>query len=316
MANVPVPVQHDMVMQNQTTGAVDFLEFNGTQLVGSFMKDYGLSGWKIVASGDFNGDGNMDLVAQRQGLFGELDFLFLDAHANLIGSWNDNGFHVDMRPGPGFLVAVVSPVVGAGFFGSVPGQVGPSIVFQHNNGVLDFQGYDAGHGKFVADNFVANTIGIPHTVGVISSSTAASLPAFAGIGSPTNDNIVLQLANGSIDVIGFSGTVADGSLTMSSSFLLPGTVGSPTLFALNQDFSTLGTDSNVFATIDGAHRETVEMVAQTSGRQPDLLMFNSGYGDPPHLGDQIGTLLENFALPVGWQIVDGGPVAQEIFPLV
>jgi len=77
MTNVPVPAQHDMVMQNQTTGAVDFLEFNGTQLVGSFMKDYGLSGWKIVASGDFNGDGNMDLVAQHQSLFGELDFLFL-----------------------------------------------------------------------------------------------------------------------------------------------------------------------------------------------------------------------------------------------
>jgi hypothetical protein len=28
---------HDVVMQNQTTGAVDFLQFNGTQLVGSFM---------------------------------------------------------------------------------------------------------------------------------------------------------------------------------------------------------------------------------------------------------------------------------------
>jgi hypothetical protein len=199
MTNVPVPAQHDMVMQNQTTGAVDFLEFNGTQLVGSFMKNYGLSGWKIVASGDFNGDGHMDLVAQQQNGSGALDFLFLDGNANLIGSWNDNVFHVDM---------------------------------------------------------------------VLASD------------------------------------------------LLPGTIGSPTLFALNQDFSTFGADSNVFATIDGTHRETVEMVGFTSARQPDLLMFNSGYGDPAHLGDEVGTLLSNFTLSAGWQLVDAGPVAQEIFPLV
>jgi len=221
-----------------------------------------------------------------------------------------------MIPGPGFLVPVVRPVLGAGFFGSQPGQVGPSIVFQGRNGILEFQAYDAGHGLVRADDFVVNTVGLPHMVGVISSSNAASFPAFAGIGTTTNDNIVLQLANGSIDVIGFSGTAADGSLTMSSSFLLPGTVGSPTLFALNQDVSTLGTDSNVFATVDGVHRETVEMVGQTTGRQPDLLMFNSGYGDPAHLGDEVGTLLGNFTLSAGWQLVDGGPVAQEIFPLV
>src|SRR5207302_11348287 len=113
-----------------------------------------------------------------------------------------------------------------------------------------------------------NTVSIPPMVGVISSSNVGTFPAFAGIGGPTNDNIVLQLANGSIDVIGFNGSIADGSLMMSASFLMPGTVGSPTLFALNQDFSTFGTDSNVFATIDGTHRETVEMVGFTSARQP------------------------------------------------
>src|SRR5204863_3350891 len=99
----------------------------------------------------------------------------LDAHANLIGSWNDNAFHVDMRPGPGFLLAVVRPVEGAGFFGSAPGQVGPSIVFQTNHGGLEFLAYN-GHGGYAADDFVDNTIGLPHMVGVMSSSTAPSLP--------------------------------------------------------------------------------------------------------------------------------------------
>jgi hypothetical protein len=328
VANVPVPVQHDMVMQNQTTGAVDFLEFNGTQLVGSFMKNYGIAGWKIVASGDFNGDGNMDLVAQETGAgsFGHLDFLFLDAHANLIGSWNDtfsSSMHADqvfVSSPPLITTFVPAEVHGAGFFGTVPGQVGPTLVLQHHGfmggtGPLEFLAYN-GHGGYAADVFVANTVGIPTMVGVTGSSNAGSFPAFAGVGGPTNDNIVLQLANGSIDVIGFSGSMADGSLTMSASYLLPGTVGSPALFALNQDFSTFGVDSNVFATIDGTHRETVEMVGLTSSRQPDLLMFNSGVNDPPHRGDEVGTLLENFVLSSGWQIVDAGPVAQEIFPLV
>jgi hypothetical protein len=44
-------------------------------------------------------------------------------------------------------------------------------------------------------------------------------------------------------------------------------------------------------------------------------MFNSGYGDPAHVGDEVGTLLENFSLAAGWQLVDAGLVAQEIFPL-
>ena len=314
MANVPVPAQHDMVMQNQTTGAVDFLKFNGTQLVGSFMKDYGLSGWKIVASGDFNGDGNMDLVAQHPDSNGNgpLDFLFLDAHANLIASaMTSLPFGIPFET-----------IHGAGFFGTMPGQVGPTLVGQAlfqgvGFGGLNFYAFD-GHGhpipganSVISAQEVPNTSGIPPMIGVVA------YPGFSGISSPTDDEIVVQLANGSVDVLGFSGTIANGSLTMTSSYLLPGTVGSPPLFALDQDFSTtLGTDANVFSNVNGTRMETVEMVRVTAAKQPDLLMFNSGVNDLPHRGDEVGTLLENFALPVGWQIVDGGPVAQEIFPLV
>jgi hypothetical protein len=312
MANPPVPNQHVMVMQNQTTGAVDFLQFNFTQLVGSFMKDYGLSGWKIVASGDFNGDGNMDLVAQRQDVFngsGPLDFLFLDAHANLVAS------AMTMTSVP------FEQIHGSGFFGSMPGQVGPALVGQAvfggvGFGGLNFYAFD-GHGhvipgpnSVIAAQEVSNTAGIPPMIGVIS------YPGIAGLSSPTDDEVVCQLANGSIDVLGFSGTIANGSLTMISSDLLPGTVGSPHLFALDQDFSTtLGTDANVSANINGTNLQTVEMVGVTVAKQPDLLMFNSGVNDLAHRGDEFGTLLENFVLPTGWQLVDAGPVAQEIFPL-
>ena len=52
----PVPSQHDVVMQNQMTGQVDFLQFNGTTLVASLLENYGIAGWMIVANGDFNGD--------------------------------------------------------------------------------------------------------------------------------------------------------------------------------------------------------------------------------------------------------------------
>src|SRR5438270_9354576 len=230
------PAQHDIVMQNQTTGQADFLEFNGTQLVASSLKDYGIAGWKVVANGNFNSDSNPDLVVQNQST-GLLDFLFLDAHANLIASALSN--------------VPVPPVHGAGFFGLVPGQTGPALVSQLPNGQLDFLVFNSG-GVLIASDLVANTVGLPPMVGVAAASLFFDFfPAFAGIGAISNPNVVLQLADGSIDVIGFSGSMNPASgLTMSASFLLPGTTGNPTLFALDQDFGFLQ-DANAGAIVNG-----------------------------------------------------------------
>jgi hypothetical protein len=63
--NNVVSDQHSVVIQNQTTGQVDFLRFNAGTLQSSVLRDYGIAGWNVVANGDFNGDGNPDLVVQN-----------------------------------------------------------------------------------------------------------------------------------------------------------------------------------------------------------------------------------------------------------
>jgi hypothetical protein len=106
-------------------------------------------------------------------------------------------------------------------------------------------------------------------VGVASASVFIDFfTAFAGIGAITSPSVVLQLADGSIDVIGFSGGISPaGPLTMSASFLLPGTAGSPALFALDQDFGGISVDANAGAIVNGIILNTVEMVGVTlSGR--------------------------------------------------
>ena len=300
------PARHDVVIQDQTTGQIDFLKFNGAELVGSFLKDYGLTGWKVVANGEFNGDGHPDLVAQNQST-GFLDFLFLDANANLIASALSN-VPVPTVHGAGFF---------GGFFGLVPGQIGPALVSQLSNGQLDFLVFNPS-GVLIASDLVQNTVGLPPMVGVASASVFIDFfTAFAGIGAITSPSVVLQLADGSIDVIGFSGGISPaGPLTMSASFLLPGTTGSPALFALDQDFGGISVDANVGAIVNGIILNTVEMVGVTLSGQIDHLFFNSGYNDVAHRCDEFGTLLENFTLSAGWQIVDAGIVAHtDIFPL-
>jgi hypothetical protein len=118
--NNVVSDQHSVVIQNQTNGQVDFLRFNGSALQASVLRDYGIAGWNVVANGDFGGpggtaDGFQDLVVQNQAT-GQLDFLWLNATANLIGS---------------ALGPVVPRVVGSGVFfgpdGAPTGQVGNTM---------------------------------------------------------------------------------------------------------------------------------------------------------------------------------------------
>ena len=128
-ANLPQVLQHDVVIQNDTTGQVDYLKYSGTTLVASDLKDYGLgSVWKIVASDIINGDGFPDLVAQNQ-TTSQIDFLFLNANGDLIGS---------------ALGSSVPRIVGVGFhFGTVPGQAGHTMVSQLPDGQLDMLGFNS-----------------------------------------------------------------------------------------------------------------------------------------------------------------------------
>src|SRR5207244_2074635 len=69
--NNVVSDQHSAVIQNQTTGQIDFLRFNGSTLQSSALRDYGIAGWNVVANGGFNASGGLiasDLVANTVGL--------------------------------------------------------------------------------------------------------------------------------------------------------------------------------------------------------------------------------------------------------
>src|SRR5262249_7940959 len=152
-----------------------------------------------VANGNFNGDANPDLVIQNN-TTGQLDFLYLDAGGNLIGS---------------ALSAFVPHVIGAGFFGAVAGQSGPALVSQLANGQLDMLAFNAA-GQLIASDLIANTVGLPtHGAGVAES--ISSFPVFAGVGG-SNDSVALQFADGTLDFLGFSGSLNGGTLSFSASF--------------------------------------------------------------------------------------------------
>ena len=293
--------QHSAVIQNQTTGQVDFLRFNGSTLQSSALRDYGIAGWKVVANGDFNGDNNPDLVVQNQSS-GQLDFLFLNASGNMIGS---------------ALSAFVPHVVGAGFFGgptfTVPtGQSGPTLVAQLANGQLDFLGFNAS-GSLIASDLVANTVGLPTAIGVGESTS--DWPVFVNNGAQGNDNVIVQAADGTVIAIGFTGSTV-GGLTYSNSFAR-GPI-QDRLFAVDQDNDFAHQrDSNVISVVDGVTRETFDAVGVNAptGRL-DIHSWASGYGDVSHEGVSLGTINTNFSLSAGWQVVDAGIVDHvSILPL-
>src|SRR5690349_12503828 len=127
--NVPSqPQELYLALQNDVTGQIDYLKFVGSTLVSSNLVDYGLSGWDIVGHGDFDHDGNVDLVAQSRST-GQLDFLFLDPRGNLERSALSN--------------VSVPKVVGVGFFGGfATGSLGNDIVSQLPDGSIDILGFN------------------------------------------------------------------------------------------------------------------------------------------------------------------------------
>jgi Matrixin len=78
----------NMVIQNPDTHQIDFLQFAGGSLKSSALASF--TAWKIVADGDFNGDGHPDLLTQSNN--GQIDLLFLSG-ANLSGSSLEEGFY-------------------------------------------------------------------------------------------------------------------------------------------------------------------------------------------------------------------------------
>src|SRR5580700_1344972 len=160
MPQLPVNIENDFTIQNNTTGQVDYLQFQGNTLTQSAMFDYGIAGMNIV-SGDFGGPtGKFTLVAQSP-TTGMVDFLGLDNTGHLVSS---------------AMSSALPLIVGDGFFGAaVAGQVGPELVSQLPNGQLDILAFNSS-GTLISSDLVANSIGLPHVVGAALADNA--LPAY------------------------------------------------------------------------------------------------------------------------------------------
>src|SRR5580704_13326715 len=134
MPDLPLLSQTDVTLQNQTTGQVDYLKFNGSTFFGSALFDYGLSpDFKIVAH---EADG---LVAQSQ-TTGFVDFLKLNATDQLVSTALSN-----------VPVPRIFDLAGdAGAFGS-----------QLADGSLDFLQFNSATGQLTSSDLVSGSAGLP-----------------------------------------------------------------------------------------------------------------------------------------------------------
>jgi len=294
MPQLPVNLENDFAIQNNTTGQVDYLQFQGNTLTHSASFDYGIAGMNIVGSDIGGPTGASTLVAQNP-TTGVVDFLGLDSTGHLVSS---------------AMSSALPLIVGDGFFGAaVAGQVGPELVSQLPNGQLDILAFNSS-GTLISSDLVANSIGLPHVVGAaVANGGQPAFEAFSGVGTNTKaGNVVAQLADGSLDAIGLSGDFAAGTLSVSASFLLPGSAGSAPVGAFNQDSIQ---NQNI---ADAAGHQGVQMVSQLASGQLDLLSFDSGYNDAANEGTLYASNLTNPAFP-GWHPIDGGLVTTFLFPI-
>jgi hypothetical protein len=274
-SGVPVPNQTDVAIQNQVTGQVDYLQYTGSTLTSSALYDYGLgSDWKIVASLASN-----VLVAQSQST-GYVDILTLNANGSLAASAMSN--------------VGVAPIIGEA------SAYGPALVSQTSSG-LDFLQFSAQTGKLTGSDLVPGTAGLPKAVGVASSFSG---PEFLGVG--TGDSVVTQLANGEIDLIGFSGGF--GALAFSASDLLSHTIGLPSVGAVNQQ--AIGNENIQFA---NPGPQSLQLIGNAGGN-PDAMYIDTGLRDLANAGSFVGSNLLNLSL-AGWNIVDAAGVAASLFPV-
>ena len=302
MPNLPVSIENDVALQNNTTGEVDFLQFQGNTLTGSALFDYGIAGMNIVCSGRIL-NSPLGLVAQNP-TTGVVDFLGLNGSGNLVSS--------------AMTSVSLPPIVGEGVFGTtVPGQAGfLEFVSQLPDGELDMLAFDSS-GTLIASDLVANSIGLPHVVGVAAADNGnggSPLPAFAGVGTSQNSDVVAQFADGSLDIIGLSGDFAAGTLSVVGTFLLPGSAGTAPVGAVNQDTRFSNADGNINSTNALGGLQGFEAVSQLASGQLDLQMFDSGYNDLANEGVLYASNLLNPSF-LGFHVVDAGLVTRAIFPI-
>jgi hypothetical protein len=189
-------------------------------------------------------------------------------------------------------------------------MISAELVSQLADGSLDILAFNAA-GTLLASDLVAGSVGLPHAVGVaVATNGLPSFQPFAGVGSGTSFDVITQLADGSLDAIGFSGNFGPKTLTVAGSFLLPGSAGSAPVGVVNPD--TASFNQNIS---DGAAgHQGVQMVSQLGSGQLDMLNFDSGYSDPTNEGVLYASGLFSTSFP-GFHVVDGGLMNNVIFPI-
>jgi hypothetical protein len=165
----------------------------------------------------------------------------------------------------------------------------------------------------IHSDLIANTVGLAPVVGVADAQSAnANNAAFNALGAvTTNENIITQLPDGSLDALGFTGSFDTATLSLSGSLLLPGSAGSPAVQSINPNNSNFAIDENI-GTGSGS-TEGVQMVGQLANGTFDALYADSGYGGSTHQGSIYATELLNLSMP-GWHAVDASYITSLLFP--
>jgi len=279
---LPTPLQNNVVIQNNSTGVVDFLKYEGSTLVASATHDYGLgANWKIVADQD-------NLLVAQNNQTGFVDFLKIGPTGSLISS-------------------AMSSVAVPRIFGYAPdaNEFGSQLA----DGEIDMLKFNTTTGALTGSSLVAGTSGIPTAVGI--SSWASTQPAWNGMPSPglSGDVIETQTANGQLDVLGLGGTFG-GGLTLATSDLVAGS-SVPSIGDINSDSPNVGWNyQNGSSTPQG-----LEATTMTASGQIDLALWDVGNPDTANTGLLYATnmLSGNFA---GWSVVEGGAVEDnDVFPI-
>jgi hypothetical protein len=165
------------VMTQTASGQLDMLGFGGTQLQSSALSPSTF--FPIVASGDFNGDGNEDLVTQSAD--GQIDFAYFNGAGQFFASTLVNGQYAH--------------VGGAG--SNFAGFGGPALVSQLPSGQIDLLRFA---GVSLTGSELLNG----------SYGTVVAAGTFAGPGSPT-EIATQNSATGQIDLLQFNGANLVGS---------------------------------------------------------------------------------------------------------
>jgi hypothetical protein len=194
---------HIAAIQQNTSHQVDFLAFSGTSLSESFLLSTPL--WNVVASGDFNQDGSLDLVTQ--GPAGQIDLIYLSYGAVNVAD-------AEARPPylSSFAISATAmadnsgywPVHGAGIFGTVAGISGPALVSQDpSSGMIDLLWFRSNGSLAASDLLVGNYW---------------QVRGAGDFNADGHTEIVTQSNGGQIDLLTFTGSRLTASELLSGSY--------------------------------------------------------------------------------------------------